>query len=117
MMKHEVPQDEQFDNFLSAQLKQSQPYLMDDNFSAKVMAQLPQQKKLSAWQERLIIVLPLVLISLLVLSQFSLVAIVVKLWTMLFVIDLPSMLRAGLIFSAAALCGACYWFAKQAKLI
>ncbi len=119
MMKQDphFSEDEQFENFLSAQLKQSQPYLMDDNFSAQVMAKLPAKKKLSVWQERLIIALPLVVISLLVLSQFSLLAVGVKLYTFLVAVDVASLLNMGLVVSALALSGASYWFAKQAKLM
>jgi len=120
MIKHEPylsDDDGSFDNFLSAQLKQSQPYLMDDDFTANLMAKLPAANRLSIWQERLIIVLPLVIISLLVLSQFSVFAIVVKLWTLLYSVDVAILLNAGLAISATAICSASYWFAKQMKLI
>jgi hypothetical protein len=119
MMKQEphFSQDESFENFLSAQLKQSQPYLMDDKFSAQVMAKLPAAKKLSVWQERLIIGLPLVVISLLVISQFSLLSVGVRLWTFLVVADVAGLVKMGLAISVIAFGGASYWFAKQAKLV
>ncbi|MFO1390094.1 hypothetical protein [Cellvibrio sp.] len=118
MMKQDphFSEDEQFENFLSAQLKQSQPYLMDDNFSAQVMAKLPAKKKLSVRQERLIIVLPLVVISVLVLSQFSLFALGVKLYTLLVAVDVASLMKMGLAISAVAFSSASYWFARQARL-
>lgn len=120
MIKHEPylsDDDGSFDDFLSAQLKQSQPYLMDNDFSANVMAKLPAAKRLSVWQERLIIVLPLVIISLLVLSQFSVLAIAVKFWTLLYSLDIATLLNIALAISATAICSASYWFAKQIKLI
>jgi hypothetical protein len=109
--------NDRFDDFLSAQLTQTQPYLMDDNFTTQVMAKLPPTKKLSLWQERLIIVVPLLIISALVLSQFSVLAVGIALWTWLVSVDVANLLSIGLAISAAALCGASYWFAKQMKLI
>jgi len=120
MMKHDhnTPLDDgSFDNFLSAQLQQSHPYLMDDNFTAQVMAKLPAAKKLSLWQERLIIAVPLLIISLLVVSQFSVIAILIKLWTLLMVADVASLFAIGLAVSAVSISGASFWFAKQSKLI
>lgn len=109
--------DDGFDNFLRAQLQQAQPYLMDDNFTAQLMEKLPAAKKLSVWQERLIIVVPLIIISLLVISQFSVLAILINLWTLFLVTDVMSLLKMGLVISALAVFGTSYWFAKQLKLI
>jgi hypothetical protein len=120
MMKHDynIPvDDDAFDNFLSAQLQQTQHYLMDDNFTAQIMAKLPAAKKLSIWQERLIIAVPLLIISFLVISQFSVLAILIKFWTLLVVVDVMSLLKMGLVMSAVAVFGASFWFAKQLKLI
>ncbi len=119
MMKQDptVSQDDGFDNFLRMQLQHSQPYLMDDNFSAQVMAALPASRKLSLWQERLIMLVPCLVISLLVLSQFSLIAFLVKGWTWLMTLDTTSLLGVGLSISASAISGASFWFAKQFKLI
>jgi len=109
--------DNGFDNFLSAQLKQAQPYLMDDVFTAQVMTKLPPVKKLSVWQERLIIVVPLLIISVLVISQFSILAVIIKLWALVFSVGVANLLSIALAISAVVLCGASYWFAKQVKLI
>lgn len=115
---HNTPfDDDAFDSFLSAQLQQTQPYLMDDDFTTKVMVKLPAAKKLSVWQERLIIAVPLFIISVLVISQFSLLGLFIKVWTLLVVADVASLLNIGLAVSAAAVCGTSYWFAKQLKLI
>lgn len=109
--------DDDFDIFLRGQLQQAQPYLMDDNFTAQVMVQLPAAKKLSMWQERLIILVPLLIISLLVFSQFSVLDVLVKLWTLLVAADISSLLNIGLVISMAAVSGASYWFLKQLKLM
>lgn len=64
--------DKHFDDFLQQQLQGSSAYLDDGDFSARVMAGLPVQKRLHPWLEKLIIVLPVTLITLFVASQFSL---------------------------------------------
>jgi len=120
MIKHPLNKpldDNGFDNFLSAQLQQSQPYLMDDNFTSHVMAKLPAAKRLSRWHERLIILVPLLIISLLVISQFSVLEVLIKVWTFLVVLDVATLLKIGLVMSIAATSGASFWAAKQFKLI
>jgi hypothetical protein len=107
------PEYDEFEIFLSAQLQQAQPYMMDDSFTAQLMAKLPAAKKLSPWQERLIIAVPLVIISLLVLSQFSVLALLIKLWTLFVVVDVTSLLQMGLVLAVAVVTGASLWFAKQ----
>jgi len=106
-----------FDLFLKKQLHDTQPYLADDDFTARVMNSLPAPKKLSRWQERLIIVVPLLIISLLVLSQFSLIAVLIKLWTLLVSMDFTQLMQVGMLISIAAISGASFWFARQLKLI
>lgn len=109
--------DDGFDNFLRSHLQQAQPYLMDDDFSAKVMAQLPAPKMLSPLQERLIITVPLVIITLLILSQFSLLEVGIRLWTWLVALNLGSLLKIGLTMMVLAVSTASYWVAKQSRLI
>lgn len=109
--------DDDFDVFLRGQLQQTQPYLMDDNFTAQVIRQLPVQKKLRLWQERLIIIFPLIIISLLVLSQFSLTAVLIKLWVLLLTVDTASLLKIGFLTTLFAVSGASFWCARQIKII
>jgi hypothetical protein len=109
--------NDDFDNFLAKQLQQAQPYLADNDFTATVMSQLPVAKKLSVWQERLIILIPFLIISLLVLSQFSVLAVVVKVWSLVVGAQVASLLQLGLLITLAVISGASLWFAKQFKLI
>ena len=106
-----------FDRFLSQQLTQAQPYLMDDNFTAQVMGKLPPAKKLSRWQERLIMLVPVLLISVLVLSQFSLVTTFVGVWTWLVSLSLVGLLKVGVVFAALAVAGACGWVIRDSRLV
>ena len=111
-----MKKDDNFDVFLSTQLQHSQAYVPDDNFTASVMARLPAQKKLSRRQEQLIILIPLVIISLLVLSQFSLIALAIKLWVWLTIINVASLFKISLAVFLVALLSASYWFSKQCRL-
>jgi hypothetical protein len=109
--------NDSFDALLTKHLQQAQTYLPDDDFSARVMQQLPAPKKLSPWQERLIILIPLSIISLFVLSQFSVLAVIIKLWTWLSIMDFTSILQIGILTTVAVISGAAFWFAKQLRII
>jgi hypothetical protein len=109
--------DDNFEALLTKHLQQAQTYLPDDDFTARVMQQLPAPKKLSLWQERLIILIPLVVISVLVLSQFSLLAVLIKLWTLFLTTNITSLLQIGALTTLAVVSGAAFWFARQCKVI
>jgi predicted anti-sigma-YlaC factor YlaD len=109
--------DDNFDGFLSEQLQQSHTYLPDDNFTAQLIAKLPAQKKLTLWQERLIILFPCALISLLVLSQFSLIAVAIKSFVWLSLISGSEVLKMALVVSVVAFMTAICWFAKECRLL
>jgi antibiotic biosynthesis monooxygenase (ABM) superfamily enzyme len=111
------PSDDNFDIFLTKHLQQAQTYLPDDDFTARVINQLPAPKKLARWQERLIIMIPLVVISLLVLSQFSVLAVFIKLWVLLLTAGVTGLLQVGILTTIAVVSGATFWFAKQLRII
>ncbi len=106
-----------FDRFLTKQLQESQPYLIDNDFTVQVMGGLPAPKKLSVWQERLIILVPLLIISVLVISQFSILAVVIKLWILAVSMNLTQLMQIGMLVSVAVISGASFWFARQLKFI
>ena len=108
--------NDNFEALLTKHLQQAQTYLPDDDFTARVMQQLPAPKKLSLWQERLIILIPLVVISMLVLSQFSLLAVLIKLWTLFLTTNITSLLQIGALTTIAVVSGAAFWFARQCKV-
>ena len=124
MMKQDHPNhpsdgssNDSFDDFLTKHLQQAQVYLPDDDFTARVIEQLPAPKKLSLWQERLIIIIPLLVISVLVLSQFPVLAVLIKVWVLFWTVDLSGLLQVGFLMSIAAILGATFWFAKQLRVI
>lgn len=106
-----------FDVFLSAQLQESRPYLMDDGFALQVMNKLPATKKLSRWQERFIILVPLIIISVLVFSQPLILGVCVKTLYLFLDISVVGYLKIAVTMVAAALAGVGFWFAKEVKLI
>ena len=106
-----------FDLFLVKKLQENQSYIDDDGFAAGVIKSLPAATKLSLWQERLIILVPLLIISVLVLSQFSLIGVMIKLWTLLVGMEVNQLIQIGVAVSVAVISGACVWFARQLRII
>lgn len=69
-IKFERNLDSEFDTFLAKHLQAPQNYIEDEGFSARVMAGLPKPYRINPLLEKTILWLPVLLISLLVLSQF-----------------------------------------------
>ena len=105
-----------FDNFLSAHLQQARPYLMDDGFALQVMNKLPATKKLSRWQEWLIISVPLIIISVIVLSQPLILGVCVKTLYLLLDISVIGYLKMAVAMVVAIFAGIGIWFAKELRL-
>ncbi len=88
--------DKTFDDFLQQQLQSSSPYLDDGDFSARVMASLPTPKRLNSWLEKLIVCVPVTLIALLVLSQFSLRELIQPIYAWVLVFDMSSLITLAI---------------------
>jgi hypothetical protein len=88
--------EQHFDDFLHQQLQGSSPYLDDGDFSARVMAGLPAPKRLNPWVERLIVCVPVTLIALLVLNQFSLRPLIQPLYAWVLTVDMRSLITLAL---------------------
>lgn len=95
--------DKDFDNFLQQQLQNASPYLDDGDFSARVMAALPVQKRLNPWLEKLIVVLPVSVIALLVASQFSLRELIQPAYGWLLTLDATSVISLTVMLAVAML--------------
>ncbi len=87
--------DTNFDDFLRQQLQGSSHYLHDGDFSAKVMAGLPEPRRLSRWLEISIVVVPVTVIALLVMSQFSLRDIIQPVYAWMLTMDMASLMSLG----------------------
>lgn len=92
--------DKNFDDFLQQQLQGANRYLDDGDFSARVMASLPAQKRLNPWIEKLIVCVPVTLIALLVLSQFSLREFIQPIYAWVLVFDMKSLVTLALVMTA-----------------
>jgi|GEM_PF-3515506 len=95
--------DNNFDDFLRQQLQDSSPYLDDGDFSARVLASLPAPKRLSPWLEKLIVVLPVSLIALLVVSQFSVRELIQPAYAWVLTLDLGTMVSLVALMALAML--------------
>lgn len=67
-MNDDKMMNDRFDDFLRQQLQTD--YIDDKGFTAQLMAAMPAQRRLNPWLEKLIIALPVALITLLVLNHF-----------------------------------------------
>lgn len=87
--------DMNFDDFLRQQLQGSTPYLDDGDFSAQVMASLPAPQRISRWLEIMIVAVPVTVIALLVLSQFSVRDIIQPIYAWMLTVDMAGLISVG----------------------
>ena len=109
--------DDSFDIFLQNQLQNEKQYLPDNFFTARVVAALPPVKKPIYWQEIFIMAVPLLIISVLVLTQHSLLAFIVKAWVLVSVASVSDLLSVLLQVSIAALLVGGYWFVRRYRML
>lgn len=95
--------DKNFDDFLRLQLQGTSPYLDDGDFSARVLANLPAQKRLDPWLEKLIVLLPVTLIAALVLSQFSVRELIQPIYGWVLTLDMHSIVTIAVIMTVSLL--------------
>jgi hypothetical protein len=87
--------DTNFEDFLRQQLQGSSHYLPDGDFSAKVMAGLPEPRRLSRWLEVLIVGVPVTVIALMVMSQFSLRDVIQPVYAWMLTMDMAGLMSLG----------------------
>lgn len=95
--------DKHFDDFLRKQMHGSSPYLDDGDFSARVLASLPAQKRVKPWLEKLIVLLPVTLIAVLVLRQFSVREFIQPAYGWVLTLDIQSLVMLAVIMAALLL--------------
>ena len=105
-----------FDQLLARQLKNSQPYIADDGFCAKVLAELPASR-ISRTKERCVIGTTVLLIALLVGVQLSVMETVSQLWQWVYTADLMTLFRAGAGVFVAMLLICAGWLAREMRLV
>lgn len=109
-------QQDNFEEFLSRQLRANQPYLADDGFTEHVMAALPGSKPSKSWWQRPITIVLVLLVSLAIISQGSLLESVIQLWYWLFAADPLTLLKTGAVISVGTLLVGLGWLARETDL-
>lgn len=95
--------DKHFDDFLRQQLQGSSTYLDDGDFSARVLANLPTQKRLNPWLEKLIVLVPVTLIAILVMRQFSVRELIQPAYGWALTLDMHSIVMLAMIMTVCVL--------------
>lgn len=111
-----MSQHDNFDTFLSQQLKANQPYLADEGFTEQVMAALPASEQIKPWWMRPITTVPVLMVSLLILSQVPLLESAIQLWGWLLAADPLTLLKTGAAISAGTLLAGIGWLAREMDL-
>jgi hypothetical protein len=106
-----------FDEFLRSQLLKDSQYRDDEDFTLALFKKLPNKKKISRLQEILILIIPFLVISLLVSSQFPVAAIIIKTWVLLNIMNITTAFQLSLLFFFISVLGTTYWLAKQCRLV
>lgn len=108
--------DNQFDDFLRQQLHNTSDYLDDGDFSARVMGSLPAPKRVNPWLERFIVCVPVTLIALLVLKQFSPRDFIQTVYAWMLTFDLHSLMAMALVMVLAAVVAPLCWLLRRSSL-
>ena len=108
--------DKQFDDFLRQQLHNTSDYIDDGDFSARVMGSLPAPKRLNPWLERLIVCVPVTLIALLVLKQFSPRDLLQVVYAWMLTLDLYSLLTLSFAMVLVAVIAPVFWLLRRSPL-
>ncbi len=109
--------DKSFDAFLKQGLQHSSAYIDDDDFTARVMASLPQHHRLNPWLERLIVALPVTLIALLVAVQLPWRDLVRPVYGWLLTFDTTSLMTLALGVALVVVAVPLVWVLRKSALI
>jgi hypothetical protein len=110
-----MKQQDSFDDFLAEHLREAQTYLPDDGFTASVISVLPAPNTRKPLAEYLIIGVPLLIISLLVFSQFPFTSVFGGVWYWLIQVDTWGWLQMGVGVSACLTLAATVWFVRASS--
>jgi hypothetical protein len=104
MSEFKMKQDN-FEQLLAQHFQQSQEYINDDGFTARVMSQIPKQQEFNPWIKRLIFWAPLLLVSLLVLSNLPALQLVHTVSAFLLSLTMKEIVLGGALLGMAMLLG------------
>jgi hypothetical protein len=109
-----MTENKDFDEFLSRSLRNTQPYLMDDGFTANVMKKIPVSTRRRKRREWFYVGMPAAVITLLVVWQLPPVS---HVWQWLTLADLGTLLKMGASGFGAVLLACFGWLARDMKLV
>ncbi len=110
-------QQDNFEEFLSRQLKAKQPYLADEGFTDQVLQALPNSKSSPSWFARSMVGLAILVIGVAVLDQLPLVETWLQLWEWFSTAELISLLKVGGAISGGILLICFGWLAREMGLV
>ena len=109
--------DEKFEQYLYAELQQSQKYLMDDGFTDQLLEKLPATKKKLTWKEQVILIVPSLIITLIVLIQMPIAELCVKSWVRIQFVSPMGWIMLSMGFLMTTFVGLMGWYMKERHLL
>lgn len=111
-----MKQQDNFEEYLSRQLRANRPYLDDEGFTDQVMRALPTSERSGGWRVRTIAALPVLVIGLAIIAVFPFSETVIELWQWFANPDLTLLLKTGAGISAGILLACFGWLAREMNM-
>ncbi len=105
------------DELLTKHLRDSHPYLPDDGFTSRVMANIPAPQRSPRWARTLLVGIPAVIVGLLVFGQLPLIETTQQIWQWALTADLLTVLITGAGISGVTLLACLAWLARDMELV
>lgn len=95
--------DDNFEQLLKQHFQQTRDYIDDDGFAGRVMSQLPRQQEFNPWVKQIIFWVPLLLVSILVLSNLPVLQLVHGVSAFFLAMNIKQFVVSGLFVAVAVL--------------
>jgi Domain of unknown function (DUF5056) len=95
--------DDNFERILKQYFQQTQDYIDDDGFTGRLISQLPGKEEFNPWVKQLIFWVPLLLVSILVLSNLPVLHLVHGVSAFFFAMTIKEVVLSGIFVAMAVL--------------
>ncbi len=95
--------DDNFEQLLKQHFQQTRDYIDDDGFTGRVMSQLPRQQEFNPWVKQIIFWVPLLLVSILVLSNLPVLQLVHGVSAFFLAMNIKQFVVSGIFVAVAVL--------------
>jgi hypothetical protein len=95
--------DDNFEQLLKQHFQQSCGYIDDDGFTGRLMSQLPRQQEFNPWIKQIIFWVPLLLVSILVLSNLPVLQLVHGISAFFLAMNIKEIVLSGVLLATAML--------------